>query len=130
MRVAGHTYADIAKELDVTQKMVLDYIRHKLSDCEEHEKFLKCGLRRISNRRIESAVHKVLRIINDPDSDDDIVLKAADKLVKLEERICRSLGLDETERLEVTSSDITPDRVRELAAARFGQVTPDQLTEV
>jgi hypothetical protein len=68
----------------------------------------------------------------DPGAQDpDVVMRAVDRVVKVQERRAKLLGLDAPERHELSTveSELTPARVRELAQEQFGRVTPAEMLD-
>lgn len=123
LRLKGKTYRAIAKETGVTVrqawedvKAVLERTKADANEDAEHH-------RAIDLERIDRAIEVCMQAL---DSDEQS-FGAIDRLVKLQERRAKLLGLDSPEKHAVAVADATPGRAREIMAELFGAVTPDKV---
>jgi hypothetical protein len=131
LRLEGWTYDRIGQELGVSHTTVANDLKLALHQSLEHDLAAADEIRKLQNRRTEKVLHEVLSIMRRAESGGnlELALKAADRYLKAEERLAKSIGTDSPDRVEVAETELTPARIRELAKERFGKVTPDELTD-
>jgi predicted DNA-binding protein (UPF0251 family) len=125
LRVSGLTYEAIAEELGVSLgtahsdvQFMLAKRRKQAAEDAEH-------VRELELERLDAAIYLVLGQIGKEN------LGAVDRLVKLNERRCKMLGLDAPEQRKHSFGDggPTPADVAKLVRAKFGSVGPESEEE-
>lgn len=122
LRVEGNTYAEIAEQLGVSEGTAYGDVKAVITESRKEANELAAETLEVELRRLDTAAKLAIREIQVGN------LQAIDRLVKTQERRAKLLGLDSPDKHEVSSNvDLSPARVRELAAEQFGRVTPEEL---
>lgn len=122
LRVEGNTYAEIGEQLGVSQGQAFADVKAVIEAARTEANEAANEAIDVELRRLDIASRLALREVQAGN------LSAIDKLVKTQERRAKLLGLDSPERHEVsTDLELSPAKVRELAAEAFGRVTPEEL---
>jgi transposase len=114
-RIAEHlgcSHATIANDVNA---LLSELVEHQIKDAE------KIRARELEKLALaESAVIEVLERSSEEDA--DMVLKATDRIARLQERRAKLLGLDAPERIDATVSEgPTPETAARLVREEFGE---------
>jgi len=121
LRVAGTTYEKIADALEIGLATAHNDVQVMLAERREQAAEDADEIRDLELDRLDRAIVLVLKQIEKGN------LGAVDRLVKLNERRCKMLGLDAPEHRKHSFGDdgATPADVAKLVRSKFGSVGPD-----
>lgn len=106
LRRAGMSIDRIAKATGLSHGTVCNRISRALTDLVQPEAE---AYRTLQEGRLDDGLRQVYRVLADPQADGDTRLRAVDRLVRLEERRSKLLGLDAPESLVVTEKRADED---------------------
>lgn len=102
LRKTGMTYAKIGEELGVSMQTANKDVKTALKDLADLGLHLSVELRHMELMRLDDALAKVYEVY-EAVVDHEVKLKAIDRLVRLSESRRKLLGLDEPQRMDVTT---------------------------
>lgn len=102
LRKTGMTYAKIGEALEVSTQTANKDVKTALKDLADLGLNLSVELRHMELMRLDDALAKVYEVYSATNCN-DTKLKAIDRLVRLSESRRKLLGLDEPQRMDVTT---------------------------
>ncbi|AOV16582.1 hypothetical protein BJI67_05410 [Acidihalobacter aeolianus] len=95
LRKAGLSYAKIGERLGIARQSAFAHVRHVLSELQAETAESAEQVRQIELERLDRATELCMRGIENGE------LAAIDRLIRIQERRARLLGLDAVERLDI-----------------------------
>ncbi|MGB0969823.1 MAG: hypothetical protein ACPGVG_02515 [Mycobacterium sp.] len=103
LRKRGMTYAKIGEELGVSMQTAHKDVKTSLSDLAALGLTLSVELRQMELERLDAALLEVNRVLAKYRNKPEMVLKAVDRLQRLSESRRKLLGIDQPQRIDVTT---------------------------
>lgn len=132
LRVKGWTYEAIGVELGVSRGQAYKDVRAVIDESIENRREDAEQVLEVELRRLDLATDICVKTITeweddyDPTKGRELQLKAIDRLVKVNDQRSKLLGLYAPEKVESRiSGEVSPDRIRDVVRARFGDVAPE-----
>lgn len=132
LRVKGYSFREIAKELGVSVGQAHHDVRAAMAEFDDQASADVELERKTQSKRLESALKSVSEVLaaevfdKDGNADLELKLKAIDRIVKLEERRAKLLGLDAPAKQELVGSidigDVTPAKAKAVMKELFDSV--------
>jgi hypothetical protein len=132
LRVKGYSFREIAKELGVSVGQAHHDVRAAMAEFDDQAAADVELERKTQSRRLEQAFRTISAVLDgqvfneDGEIDHELRLKAIDRLVKLEERRAKLLGLDAPAKQELVGSidigDVTPAKAKAVMKELFDSV--------
>jgi hypothetical protein len=129
LRVKGYSFREIAKELEISVGQAHHDVRSAMVEFDDQAAADVELERKTQSKRLESALRSVSEVLaadvydSDGNVDHELKLKAIDRIVKLEERRSKLLGLDMPTKTEIdarVATDATPAEAARLVREAFG----------
>jgi hypothetical protein len=128
LRVSGRSYREIGEATGVSSATAFSDIKAVMAETAKRTAEDVEAEREIELYRADSALKAVSKLIAEDALDDELMLKAVDRMVKLQEQRAKLLGLYAPTKSEVAGSlsvsEATPADARRAMADVFGAVTP------
>jgi transposase len=129
LRVKGYSFREIAKELGVSVGQAHHDVRAAMAEFDDQASADVELERKTQSKRLESALKSVSEVLAaevydaDGNADHELKLKAIDRIVKLEERRAKLLGLDMPTKTEIdarVTNEASPTEAARLVREAFG----------
>jgi transposase len=141
LRVRGYSYQMIADAIGVSKKQAFDDVKANLAASAKERNGDTEEARELELLRLDNAITRVTKILESEvgfsvegmspedlaelvQDASDLVLKAADRLVKLSSERSKLLGLYAAEKRDLNAyitGEVTPEAAAELVRKKFGQ---------
>jgi hypothetical protein len=115
LRIAGHSYRHIAKQLGISLAQAHKDVQTVLKRTRDEADEVADEARDIDLARIDQGLKTVLEFLESA-KDDELKLKAIDRLVRLQERRAKLLGLDAPAKGELSGPSGGPIPVAQTSA--------------
>lgn len=116
LRVEGCTYAEIGEELGCCEATAYGDVKAVLEQTAKEAREAATEVIAVELQRLDVATKLALREIQQANN-----IQAIDRLVKVQERRAKLLGLDSPDRHEVATSELSPDAVASLTRQVFSE---------
>ncbi|APZ43848.1 hypothetical protein [Acidihalobacter ferrooxydans] len=113
LRLAGLSYRQIGDRLGISHVAALNHVRAVLDELRSETAETAEQIRRIELERLDCATALAMRMIDRGE------LAGIDRLIKIQERRARLLGLDAAERVDVSTQEIPTVIIAEPVSPRL-----------
>lgn len=132
LRMTGMRYEAIGQELGVSMQTAHKDVKTAMDELAEYQQTQSIQLRNMELIRLDSALAKVHEVLGET-GDPETKLKAVDRLIRISESRRKLLGLDQPQRIDVTTGgepmqkrvvlvDNVADRGLETADDRYTEI--------
>lgn len=104
LRKRGKTIRQIAAELRISRSVAHRYVKEALDELARETLEDAAEVRRLELERLDLALTTAMAVMLDSGADEDVLLRAVDRVVKVSQRRSELLGLDAPQKVDQTTT--------------------------